>query len=210
MPKVEFYYFPIKALGESIRLLLAYGGQKFEDNRVTLEKWPEYKPLTPFGQIPVLVIDGKQYTQSLAIGRYLGRKYGLSGADLEEDFEIDQNVDFINDIRAKAAVVAYEFDEQLKKKKHEDFSKNAYPGLLSKLNSIAEKNNGHIALGKLTWADFIFAGMFDYLKCMMQDSGLDQKYPALKKVVDKVYALPQLQAYLKQAPVPTEDILYVR
>nr|UQQ66585.1 glutathione S-transferase sigma 8 [Conogethes punctiferalis] len=203
MPKVVFNYFPVKALGESARLLLAYGGQEFEDNRVTPEKWPEYKPSTPFGQMPVLVIDGKQYSQSLAIARYLGRKYGLGGADLEEDFEIDQNVDFINDIRAKGAVVAYEPDEQLKKKKHEDFTQNVYPVLLGKLNSIAEKNNGHIALGKLTWADFVFAGMFDYLKGMLQDPSLDQKYPALKKVVDKVYALPQLQAYLKQAPETT-------
>nr|QGZ00482.1 glutathione S-transferase sigma1 [Glyphodes pyloalis]QOL02382.1 glutathione S-transferase sigma 1 protein [Glyphodes pyloalis] len=203
MPKVVFSYFPVKALGESARLLLSYGGQDFEDNRVTPEKWPEYKPSTPFGQMPVLEIDGKQYTQSLAIARYLGRKYGLGGADAEEDFEIDQNVDFVNDIRAKAAVVCYEADEELKKKKHEDFSKNVYPVLLAKLNQIAEKNNGHIALGKLTWADFVFAGMFDYLKHMTQDPELGSKYPALQKVVDKVYALPQLQAYLASAPETT-------
>nr|UQQ66584.1 glutathione S-transferase sigma 7 [Conogethes punctiferalis] len=200
MPKVVYNYFPLKALGEGIRLLLSYGGQEFEDNRIPSDKWPEYKPSTPFGQMPVLVIDGKQYSQSLAISRYLGRKYGLVGADLEEDFEIDQIVDFINDIRARAATVAYEPDEQLKKKKHEDFSKNVYPVLLSKLNNVAEKNNGYVALGKLTWGDFVLAGMFDYLKDMMQDQSLDQKYPALKKVADNVYSLPQLQAYLAQAP----------
>lgn len=55
---------------------------------------------TPFGQMPVLEIDGKSYAQSFAISRYLGRKYGVSGADVEEDLEIDQNVDFVNDIRA--------------------------------------------------------------------------------------------------------------
>nr|AIZ46905.1 glutathione S-transferase sigma 5 [Cnaphalocrocis medinalis] len=200
MPKVVFSYFPVKALGESGRLLLAYGGQDFEDNRVTPDKWPEYKPSTPFGQMPVLEIDGKKYTQSVAIARYLGRKYGLVGADAEQDFEIDQNVDFINDIRAKAATVHYEADEALKKKKHEDFSKNFYPVLLGKLNDIVEKNNGHIALGKLTWGDFVFAGMYDYLKAMLASDDIDQRYPALKRVAEHVYALPQLQAYLAKAP----------
>jgi glutathione S-transferase len=48
----------------------------------------------------VLDIDGKKYAQSFAIARYLGHKYGVAGANIEEDFEIDQNMDFVNDIRA--------------------------------------------------------------------------------------------------------------
>jgi glutathione S-transferase len=58
-----------------------------------------YVLATPFGQLPMMEIDGKKYAQSFAIARYLGHKYGLAGADPEEDFEIDQNMDFINDIR---------------------------------------------------------------------------------------------------------------
>ncbi|XP_059054885.1 uncharacterized protein LOC131848938 isoform X2 [Achroia grisella] len=100
MANVVFHYFPAKALGESIRMLLAFGGQEFEDDRIPMDKWPEYKPKTPFGQMPVLEMNGKEYTQSIAISRYLGRLYGLAGADVEEDFLIDQNVDFLNDIRA--------------------------------------------------------------------------------------------------------------
>nr|QIC35748.1 glutathione S-transferase sigma 1 [Ostrinia furnacalis] len=198
--KVSFTYFNVKALGESGRLLLAYGGQEFEDKRFTSETWPEIKPTTPFGQAPVLEIDGKKYAQSLAIARYLGRKYGLAGATPEEDLEIDMYNDFVNDIRAKAASVQYESDEVLKEKKHEDFSKNVYPAMLSKLNEIVGQNNGHIAVGKLTWADFVFAGMYDYLKMMLRIPDLDTKYPNLKKVVDNVYSLPQLKAYLAAAP----------
>lgn len=47
----------------------------------------------------MLEIDGKQYAQSIAICRYLGRKYGLAGTTPEEDLIIDQNLDFFNDIR---------------------------------------------------------------------------------------------------------------
>lgn len=48
----------------------------------------------------MMEIDGKKYTQAIAMLRYLGHKYGVAGKDIEEDFEIDQNVDFLNDIRA--------------------------------------------------------------------------------------------------------------
>ncbi|CAH2246216.1 jg3689 [Pararge aegeria aegeria] len=203
MPNVVFYYFPVKALGEAVRMLLAYGGQEFEDNRVPMEKWPEFKPSTPFGQMPVLEIDGKKYAQSMAIARYLGRKYGLVGKDIEEDFEIDQNVEFLNDIRAKAASVHYEADVVLKEKKHADFAANLYPTLLSKLDEIIKKNNGHLAVGKLTWADFVFAGLFDYLKMMLQTPDLEQKYPSFKQVVDNVLSNPKVKAYVAKAPETT-------
>ncbi|KAL4714874.1 hypothetical protein ACJJTC_012546 [Scirpophaga incertulas] len=200
MPKVEFSYFPVKALGEGPRLLMSYGGQEFDDIRVTMEDWPALKPSTPFGQLPVLNMNGKKYAQSVALSRYFGRKYGLVGATPEQDLEIDMTVDFVNDIRAKAALVHYEKDEAIQKAKHEDFSKNLYPDMLSKLNNIAGQNSGHLAAGKLTWGDFIFAGMYDYLKVMLRMPDLDTKYPNLKKIADNVYALPQLKNYLANAP----------
>ncbi|CAG4942576.1 unnamed protein product [Parnassius apollo] len=205
MPKTKFYYFNLKALGESCRLLLAYAGEEFEDIRVSSEEWAELKPKTPFGQLPILEIDGKQYAQSNAICRYLGHKYGLAGSNIEEDLIIDQNVDFFSDIRAKAGVVHYEPDEAVKAKKHEEFSKNLYPIVLKKLNEIIEQNNGHLALGKLTWADFVFAGVYDYLKMMLQISDLDEKYPSFKKLKESVITLPKVKEFCANVPKSTCD-----
>lgn len=42
---------------------------------------PEFKALTPFGQIPVLVDGGRTYTDSQAILCYLARQYGGESAD---------------------------------------------------------------------------------------------------------------------------------
>ncbi|CAK1587226.1 unnamed protein product [Parnassius mnemosyne] len=200
MPKVTLTYFNVKGLGEGIRMLLAYGDQEFEDKRITKDEWPALKPKTPFGQLPVLEIDGKQYAQCLAICRYLGHKYGLAGADIEEDFLIDQNIDFFTDIRLKAAGAHYEQDEKVKAKKQEDLVKNQYPILLEKLNKIIEENNGHLAAGKLTWADFVFAGMYDTLKVIMQMPELDEKYPSFKKLRDTVISLPKVKEYCAAAP----------
>ncbi|XP_026330565.1 glutathione S-transferase 2-like [Hyposmocoma kahamanoa] len=149
MSKVVLHYFPLKALGEGPRMLLAYGGQEFEDHRVPEEQWPDFKPKMPFGQMPVLEINGKKYAQSVAISRYLGRKYGLAGDNIEEDFEIDQNVDFYTDLRNRAAAVEYEENEELKKQRHEENMKTHYPFMLKTLHDIVVKNKGHIALGKV-------------------------------------------------------------
>lgn len=53
---------------------------------------------------------------------------------------------------------------------------------------------------QLTWADFQFAGMFDYLKAMLQMPDLEKKYPAFKQVTDNVYSIPKVKAYADAAP----------
>ncbi|CAG4982233.1 unnamed protein product [Colias eurytheme] len=200
MPKVVLKYLTLKALGEPIRLLLTYVGQEFEDERWTYEQLYGRRDLIPFGQLPVLEIDGKQYAQSLAIGRYLGRKYGLVGDNLEQDFEIDQNVDFLYDIRGRAATVHYEQDPEIKARKHAENTKNWYPVLLKKLDDIIKENNGHLAAGKLTWVDFVFAGMFDHLRVMLQMPDLGQQYPRFQQLVDSIYTIPQIKAFSDKAP----------
>lgn len=43
-PKYRLTYFPAKALGEPMRLLMAYGKIDFEDVRINFEDWPALKP----------------------------------------------------------------------------------------------------------------------------------------------------------------------
>lgn len=53
----------------------------------------------PFGQMPVLEIDGKKTHQSLAICRYLGKLYGIAGDSEWEALQIDIMVETISDLR---------------------------------------------------------------------------------------------------------------
>lgn len=54
---------------------------------------------TPFGQIPVLEINGKPYNQTLAICRYFAKKLNLMGENDWEAFQADAIVDTITDYR---------------------------------------------------------------------------------------------------------------
>nr|WOZ07760.1 glutathione S-transferase GSTs5 [Agrotis ipsilon] len=200
MSKVVYYYFDSKALGEAGRLLLAYGGQEFEDRRILWRNWPEFKKNTLFGSLPMLEIDGKLYGQSISITRYLGRKYGLVGDTPEDAMEIDQNVDLLKDLITKACEMHYEPDEDIREAKYAELSVNVFPEYLERLNSILVKNNGHLAIGKLNWGDFVLAGVFDYLKRILQIYDLEKKYPVFQKVVDNVYSIPKVKAYAEAAP----------
>ena len=52
----------------------------------------------PFGQVPILEVDGKVLSQSITIARYLARKHGLAGKNDWEEAQADVYVDCINDL----------------------------------------------------------------------------------------------------------------
>jgi hypothetical protein len=61
----------------------------------------------PFGQLPVLEVDGQPIPQSNAIARYLGRKYGLAGVDEWESMLCDVLVDSLGDLRQGKQILFY-------------------------------------------------------------------------------------------------------
>uniref|UniRef100_A0A6M2DNK0 glutathione transferase n=1 Tax=Xenopsylla cheopis TaxID=163159 RepID=A0A6M2DNK0_XENCH len=199
MPAFKLTYFPVKALGEPLRMLMSYGGDDFEDYRFKIEDWPSIKPTMPFGQVPVLEWDGHKVNQSVALARFLGKKYGLGGSDDFENLEIDAIVDTIHDFRAKLAASHYETDEAAKEKKYQQILADVIPYYLDKLDAVAKANNGHLALKKLTWADFAWAGMIDYMNAMAR-MDLLAKHSSLKSVVDNVLALPKVQEWVAKRP----------
>lgn len=53
----------------------------------------------PFGQVPVLEVDGKLLAQSHSIARFLARNYGLAGQNEWEQSLADMYVDCIYDLQ---------------------------------------------------------------------------------------------------------------
>nr|AEV23881.1 glutathione S transferase class sigma [Blattella germanica] len=201
-PSYKLTYFPVKALGEPIRFLLSYGEKDFEDYRFQEGDWPKLKPSMPFGKTPVLEIDGKQTHQSVAISRYLGKQFGLSGKDDWENLEIDMIVDTISDFRAAIANYHYDADENSKQKKWDPLKKETIPYYTKKFDEVVKANGGYLAAGKLTWADFYFVAILDYLNHMAKED-LVANQPNLKALREKVLGLPAIKAWVAKRP-PTD------
>merc|ERR1711974_27857 len=79
-------------------MIFAQAGVEFEDDRFSFEEWPAKKESTPFGQVPVLFINGKPLPQSGALTRYLAREFSLVGENNLEAAYIDMIVETIQDM----------------------------------------------------------------------------------------------------------------
>ncbi|KAG4070466.1 hypothetical protein HA402_005698 [Bradysia odoriphaga] len=201
-PKSTFKlrYFNFRGLAEPIRFILAYVGQEYEDIRVPQEDWPAIKPTTPFGNMPILEVDGQSAGQSMAILRYLGKRFGLTGSNPWEELLVDGVADTFADFRQKLIAPWQETDEEVKAKKKATLESETIPFYLAKLENCAKQNNGHLALSKLTYADFYFASMIESLYVMIKPDFLDH-YPNLKKVVDNVRSIESIKAWIAKRPV---------
>ena len=82
MPQLKLSYFDFHGgRGEPVRLALAIGGIAFEDHRFAFPEFAEVRKTAPFGQVPVLEVDGVPVTQCDAILRYAGKLAGLYPTD---------------------------------------------------------------------------------------------------------------------------------
>ena len=82
MPQLKLTYFDFHGgRAEPARLALHMGGIAFEDHRFAYPEFAEVRKSTPFGQVPVLHVDGVLVTQCDAINRYVGKLTGLYPTD---------------------------------------------------------------------------------------------------------------------------------
>ncbi|XP_067684783.1 glutathione S-transferase 2-like [Haliotis asinina] len=184
---------------EIIRLLFVLKGQEFEDKLYTFDTWPAEKPNTPFGQLPVLTVDGKDYTEYMAINRFLAREFGLMGSNSQEEYEIDRVISLSNDVSAERIKVFNEKDSNKKTQLEKSLKEKVIPTFMGKLQQLAgSKGTGFTAGSKLSLGDLI---IFDTIDGKTDDATMD-KYPNVKAIIHNVRSNERMKAYLA-ARVPT-------
>ena len=164
---MKLHYFDIYARAEPIRFLLSHAKVEYED--VLVPGWDlselRAQGKLEFNQVPVLEKDGKLFSQSWAILRYLGRTYGYyPESSPETAYTIDSTIDAIEDFLT--AFFRFNFEPNADKKAvfKENLLKMA-PIWVAAIEKRLEKSGGkYIAGDKITIADFALAAVaFDNL-----------------------------------------------
>nr|UNY86278.1 glutathione S-transferase sigma1 [Phyllotreta striolata] len=196
----KLIYYNLTGRGEPIRMLLTYGGVPFEDNRFEWDDWPKIKPTTPLGQVPVLEIDGKRYTQTIPLCRYLGRMLKLDGKDDMENLAIDSAVEILWDVLKVAYERNWETSDE-KKKQLDAKLHTLSPLLLGKLEEDVKRNGGFIALNRITWADIVFLCSYEDMMNLVPEKDPFEGLANLRQLKNKLLENENLREYIKKRPV---------
>jgi len=202
MAEYKLTYFNARGLTEPIRYIFAYAEVNYDDVRIEKEAWPELKPNTPWGQVPILEVtsEGQTLAQSTAIARYLARKFNLTGSSELEAARCDELIDALADMRAEWRKFFMASDEEKKAEFKKAFLEVTVPKYLGKFDSIIKANPaGKLVGDSTTWTDLVVACMIEGLEKTV-DENLLNDYPNVKALVTEVHSIPQIKTWREKRP----------
>ena len=208
MSTYKLIYFDAKGRAEVTRFIFAQAGVQYEDKRVvygtTQEEWKEWKelkPNTPYGELPVLEVDGKQFAGSGPIARFVAERFNLAGSNDFENADIASIIVVLDALTQKLTEALFEKDETRKADLKKALEEEHIPKNLGALEKRAAGNNsanGWIWGAKVTYAELSAYHILSYAK-MVSPNVLD-KYPALAKMYNSVENLPNIAKWLEERP----------
>ncbi|KAK7079754.1 Glutathione S-transferase Mu 3 [Halocaridina rubra] len=196
-------YWKLRGLAQSIRLLLEYVGDDYE------EKYFHFKPTSgpdfdrsewysvkfnldlQFPNLPYYIDGDLKITQSNAILRHIARKHNLCGENEREMVQVDVLENQAMDMRMSYVRVAYGNYEEEKQTYFENF-KNSL-----ELMSKALGNQKWFVGEKITLPDFILYEIFDIHRVI--ESSCLESFPNLKDFMKRFEALPNIKKYMSSS-----------
>ncbi|KHN81972.1 Glutathione S-transferase 1 [Toxocara canis] len=195
-------YFDLRYLAEGARQIFRHKGVLFEDVRIRREEWPALKPKTPFGQLPILEVDGHVIAQSYAINRYLARRFGLAGMSLMEEALVDSVAEAHKEF-LEASLPYFRVLLGVDKGHKDDVYRNmivpARDKYLPYLERFLAKSESRYLVGKtVTWADFVVSESLATWEELAP--GFLDGQPKLKKYTRLVRELPNIAKWIDERP----------
>ncbi len=165
MAQLKLTYFDFHGgRAEPARLAFHLGGIAFEDHRFAREEFAEVRKTTPFGQVPVLWVDGVAVTQSDAIARYAGKLAGLYPVDPLQAMLCDEVTQALEDAGMKMGPTYAMSGDAQKQARTALVDACITPTLRWLAAQLAAHGGQYLADGRLTIAD---------LKAMVYVHGLN-------------------------------------
>lgn len=207
MDQLKLTYFDMDGgRAEPARLALHIGGIAFEDHRFAFAEFAEVRKTTPLSQVPTLLVNGVQVSQSSAITRYVGKLTGLYPDDAFQALLCDEIVDGVEDASIKLGTTFGLTGDDLKKARTE-LVNGALTKYLSWLQVQLEAHGGeYFAANRLTIADlkvFVFvrglnSGRLDHIPTDL----VETVAPKLNAHLQRIASVPAIaQHYSRAKPV---------
>ena len=179
---IAIHYFPIQGPAETARLALVLGGIAFEDVRHKRPAMIEMRDSgeLPYGQLPIMYVDGKKLSQSVAIGQWCAKQAGLVPKDDFEAATVDSIVQFIlQDVRER--VIRPSMSDELDAAKKAAMRKECHEKLLPAKFAMLEKqvgDKGFLVGDKVTMADLHFYVLANWIGMGVLDGITGEVRPA--------------------------------
>ncbi|KAF1335298.1 Glutathione s-transferase, partial [Globisporangium splendens] len=214
-PKLKLTYFHFEARAAATRLAFYIGGVPFVDERLDRDTFIANKATYPFGQIPVLEVDGHVFAQSQAMLRYAGRLAKLYPInDPLAALKIDEILNGIEELSEKMGPAFREQDPEKKKQMRLDLANDTIPRYLSIIESrlkthakyaVLQTKDVHISdIAMYTWIKSLRAGYIDHIPVTVADG-----YPLIEASFQKVSTHPKVvEWYAIQHTVPKLKLTY--
>ena len=200
MPTIKLTYFDFHGgRAEPARLAFSIGGVPFEDHRFAGTEFPEIRKSTPFGQVPVLTVNGVQVTQCDAITRYAGKLAGLYPTDPFQALLCDEVMYVVEEANVKLGPT-FRMKGEEQKAARQALVEGAMPVYLSWLQKQLLAHGGeYFADNRLTVADLkvfvdvrtLNSGRFDHVPTNL----VEKVAPALNEHMRRVSSIPEVAAY---------------
>ncbi|KAH7644654.1 glutathione S-transferase [Dermatophagoides farinae] len=199
MNKPTLGYWDLRGLGQPIRLMLAYAGVDYVDKRYNIgpnfdrSEWlnEKFNLGLDFPNLPYYMDGDVKITQSMAILRYLARKYNMDGTNEQERLRISMAEQQTHDMFMAMVRICYDPNmENLRV----DYLKTLPDSL--KLMEKFLANHDYIAGSKISYADFYLYEYLCRMKVMVPE--VYGQFENLKKFVERIESLPRIAEYIKK------------
>ena len=191
---------------EASRIALFMGGIEFEDCRPSREEIKRMKTdgTFPFGQFPILLVDGEKLAQTAGIARFCGKLAGLYPRN--DDFaaaKVDEVIDLATDITLKMQPALREQNPEIRNIKRTELSREILPRWLGFMDQVLidNGNTGFFVGPSLTVGDlaawrlcgWIQGGIIDRIPQTQLDA-----HPALLQHYLKIGKMPKIIEWMKR------------
>ncbi|CAJ0930379.1 unnamed protein product, partial [Mesorhabditis belari] len=199
----KLYYFNARGTTEPIRQLFALAQIPFEDIRIEQDDWGNTKMNMPFGQLPVLEVNGEKLAQSASIMRYLATKFGYAGKTDRERALIDSYFELYKDYHAEAKTYFYMVVGLKEGNKEKAFKKTFIPARDRFFTYIEKQLKSNVENGFLVGESpsYVDLQIADHVETILQHHPLElSAFPEVLAHKKRVEAIPRLKKYLEDRP----------